>query len=165
MLPGRLRGVLERHGHVQRAVAHPGDEVRRAALADADVELGGLEQERRHGGGDDRGERAGERADPEPVALLRDELRELRVGERQALRDRPRVDEEPLAGRREAQPAPPSLDQAGPELALERGDLLGDGGLGERQRVGGARERAVLGDRAEREQPPRIQHQLSLSPR
>ena len=54
-------------------------------------------------------------------------------------------------------------EQRGAELALERGDLLGDRRLAERERLGGARERAGAGDRAERQQPACVEHSVSLS--
>ena len=55
-----------------------------------------------------------------------------------------------------------AVQQPDAELALERGDLLRDGGLGQRERLGRARERAAPGDLAEREQAAWIEHRRSL---
>ena len=56
---------------------------------------------------------------------------------REAAEDRVGVLHEQLAGRREADAAGRAVDQAGPGLGLECGDLARDRGLGERERLGG----------------------------
>jgi hypothetical protein len=48
------------------------------------------------------------------------------------------------------------------ELPLERGNRLGDGGLGDLERVSGTRERAVVDDRKEDLEAPNI-HKCRLS--
>ncbi len=61
-------------------------------------------------------------------------------------------------------PAPaPAHEQRRAQLPLQRAHLLGDRGLAERERRGGARERALTGDLPEGEQPARIEHPFSLS--
>ena len=62
----------------------------------------------------------------------------------------------------QADAAHAALDERGAGLALERRDLLRDGGLRERQRLGGGRERAVLGDLAEDPHAADVEHQRSL---
>ena len=49
-----------------------------------------------------------------------------------------------------------------PGLALERGDLLGDGGLGEGERLGGGRERAADRDLAKDAHAANVEHEENL---
>ena len=86
------------------------------------------------------------------------ELGELGVGQRQALGQGVGVLERERAGVGQRQPAVPAVQQPRPQLALERGDLLGHRGLGQRQLTRGGRERSGPRDGAEGEQPTRIQH-------
>ncbi len=67
-----------------------------------------------------------------------------------------------LAGLREAHAARAALDEDGPGLALERGDLLGDGGLGEGEGLGGGGEGALERDLAEDAHAADVEHQSSL---
>ena len=62
----------------------------------------------------------------------------------------------------EADAAHAALDERRPGLALERGDLLRDGGLGEGERLGGGGERAALGDLAQDSHAANVKHQQSL---
>ena len=55
-----------------------------------------------------------------------------------------------------------ALDEHGAGLALERGDLLGDGGLREGERVGGGGERAPEGDLAQDAHAADVEHQDNL---
>ena len=57
--------------------------------------------------------------------------------------------DEHLGGAGEPDATPVALDDRLADLALERGELLGDRGRREMERVGGRRERAVLGDLAQ----------------
>ena len=57
----------------------------------------------------------------------------------------PRVREQQLAGPRDAGAAPQPVEQAHAELVLEGADMLGHGGLGEMQRLGGAGKGGELG--------------------
>ena len=59
----------------------------------------------------------------------------------------------------QADAAHAALDERRPGLALERGDLLGDGGLRERQGLGGGGERAALGDLAQDPHAADVKHQ------
>ena len=57
-----------------------------------------------------------------------------------------------------------AIEQGEPHLLLERGDLLRDRRLRVAELIGGARERAMLRDVAQRSQPSNVvQHQQSLS--
>ena len=62
----------------------------------------------------------------------------------------------------EADAARAALDQRRAGLALERGDLLRDGGLGEGERLGRGGERAALGDLAQDSHSANVKHQQSL---
>ena len=99
---------------------------------------------------------------PAAVGTL-DRLVELPRGELQTREERVRMAEEELAGRRQRESRTSPLDQPLAELHLERAHLLRDRGLRERERRRRARERPMVRDLAEGEQPPRIQHRLSLS--
>jgi hypothetical protein len=158
-----VRDVLEGEGRVQAAVLHGGFEVDHRAFGDLDLERGVALAQDVDGGGDDGGEGAREGADAQEGALLGDELRELLGGEREPAGDGVGVFEKEPAGGGRCAAAGAALEEAGAELALERGDLLGDRGLAEVQRVRGAGERAVAGDLAEGEQAAWINDSLSLS--
>ena len=55
-----------------------------------------------------------------------------------------------------------ALDERAAGLALERGDLLRDGGLREGQRLGGGAERAADGDLPEHPHTANVKHQYFL---
>jgi hypothetical protein len=68
----------------------------------------------------------------------------------------PRVREQGLAGRREADAAAVAQEQALPELCFQTADLLADGGLRDRDPFGGAGEVALLSDRHEVGELPQL---------
>ena len=74
-----------------------------------------------------------------------------------------RVADEHLGGACEPHAAPVALHDRLADLALERGELLGDRGRREVERVGGGRERAVLGDLAQHAQAAGIDHVAKLT--
>jgi hypothetical protein len=87
----------------------------------------------------------------------------LYAGELDAVGERDSVLEQPFSSGRKAYAAAAALHQRHAELLFERGDLLGDCRLRQRQRLGGTGERPLPSDLAEGEHPPRIQlHQLIL---
>ena len=88
---------------------------------------------------------------------------ELRLGGRQPREHDLGVLDERAAGVGEAHAAAAAVDERGAGLLLERGDLLGDGGLGVGERLGRGGERAVLGDRLEDPQLFDVEHNWSLS--
>ena len=121
-------------------------------LRDAVVGLGEVERQldagmaiavagdgRRH----DRRPCAGERAQPQPAAAQPGDRLELVLGVGQAGEDDVGVLDERAARLREAHAARAALDELRGGLALERGDLLGDGRLRVGQRVGGGGERST----------------------
>ena len=67
-----------------------------------------------------------------------------------------------LAGVGQPDAARAALDEHGAGLALERGDLLGDGGLGEGERLGRGGERAPEGDLAQHAHAADVEHQCIL---
>ena len=83
---------------------------------------------------------------------------QLAVRQPQALGDDVGVREQLLAGGRHFEAAAAAVQKTGADLPLERGHLLGDGRLGERQRLAGARERSMQRDLAEGQHAPRIEH-------
>ena len=111
---------------------------------------------------DDRGERAGERADPQRRPHGAGQLGDLRVGLGEPAGDRIGVREQQRARLGHRRAAGPAVEQPDAQLALERGDLLGDRGLRQGERLGRARERAAPGDLAEGEQAAGVDHRHSL---
>jgi hypothetical protein len=91
-------------------------------------------------------------------AFLGHQRAELLGGQAQPARDGIRVPEKERARRGETQPAGAAVDQADPELPLQRDDLLRDGGLGERQLLRRAGERTEPGHLAKGEQAAWVQH-------
>ena len=87
---------------------------------------------------------------------------ELVLGGGQAVEDRVGVADEQLAGLGQAHPAGRALDEARAGLGLERGDLAGDGGLGEGERVGGCGEGPGLGDLAQDPEAADVEHDQSV---
>ena len=73
--------------------------------------------------------------------------------------------DEHLGGAREPHAAAVALQHRLADLALERGELLGDGGRREVQRVGGGGERPVLGDLAQDAQAADVDHAAHLTDR
>ena len=96
-----------------------------------------------------------------PAAQAGDRL-ELGLGLGELGEDPLGVAHDRLAGVGQPHPARAALDEHGAGLALERGDLLGDGGLRERERVGGGGERAAEGDFAEDAHAADVEHQCNL---
>ena len=98
----------------------------------------------------------------EAAALERAERVELALGRGQAVEDRVGVADQQLARLREAHAAGGALDQARAGLGLERGDLAGDRGLGERERLGRGGEGAVRGDLAQDPEASDVEHVQSV---
>ena len=106
------------------------------------------------------GEGARVGADPQLAALRGDQLLELLAGALQPRGERVGMGQQQRpAGVSSNMPAPRSM--SGRRAALEAADVLGDGGLRERQLRGRARERARVRNGAEGEQAARIQHQAT----
>ena len=93
-------------------------------------------------------------AEPAPFRAARRREVGVRVLQKVAQRSPPR--DEALPGVGEANGARRPFQQLRPALPLERGDLLRDGGRGQRQRAGGAGQRSVAADGVEDQQPARI---------
>ena len=96
-------------------------------------------------GDGDRHDRRGRRLEgghPEAPAAQAGDRLELGLRLAQLGEDRVGVADDGIAGLGEPDPAGAALHEHGPGLALERGDLLGHGGLGEGERLGRGGERA-----------------------
>ena len=162
VLIGRPGGVLKADGEVELAGAHAGGQIGRGALGNGDERVRILLADALERGRDEAGERAGDRTDAQPGVALAQDLRELGLGEGEALGDCVCVDEQRLPRGGETRTARPALEQLAAELAFELRDLVRHRGLSERQRLGGAREGALVSDLAERQHPTRV-HRPNLS--
>ena len=162
MLAPRRGGVLESDGEVQLAAPHGVGQGHRVALPDGDLRAGGLLAHARDGGGDEPREGGREGTDAQAGAVARGELRQLDAGQLEPLGDRVGVREQDRAGRRQLQAAGPAVEQPGADLALERGDLLRDGRLGQRQLARRPGEGPPMRDGAERQDAARV-HSRNLS--
>ena len=96
-----------------------------------------------------------------PAAQAGDRL-ELRLGLGQAAEHGVGVAHERLARLRQAHAARAALHEDRAGLALERGDLLRDGGLGEGEGLRGGGEGALDGDLSEDAHAADVEHELSL---
>jgi hypothetical protein len=109
-----------------------------------------------------RGQRAGERAEPQPQPRASDQLGQLALGELQPGRDGVGVRERDRACRGQREPARGTVQQPPAHLPLQRGDLLRDRRLGQEQHARRGGEGTLVGDGAERQQPASI-HKSNLS--
>jgi hypothetical protein len=101
--------------------------------------------------------------EPHAPALVGDEVRDLDLREPQAVDHGARVLHQQPAGVGELGAAARAGDERRAHLRLERGQVLRDRGLREREGVGGGGQRTVVGDRAQRAQPPEVVHKRTLS--
>ena len=160
----RAAHAAERHGDVDVALAQLGERLRRAALGDRDLGVGHAAAQV----GDRQRDEPG-RATTSGAAIrtrrcsLRDQVADLELGEREPVERGAGVLDQQRAGRGQLRPAARAVDERRADLGLERGEVLGDRGLGEVERGGGAGQRAVVGDRAQRAQAPDVVHKCSLS--
>jgi hypothetical protein len=93
-----------------------------------------------HGTRSERGAAALERDQAQPPAAQPGERGQLLLGRVDARQDRVRVGHEHATGVGQPHAAPAALHQLRPDLALQRGHVLGDGRLREAERRGGGRE-------------------------
>ena len=114
--------------------------------------------------GDDLRADALERADSETARVASLERGHVRFrGEKPRL-DRVRVAQQDLPRLGEGDRSRPSraFDETEPDDALQGGDLLGDGRLRVAQPLGGAPERALVGDRLERDEMPEVEPEPTI---
>jgi hypothetical protein len=78
------------------------------------------------------------------LAALLTQAGDLRVSHLQAPRDVVRVFEQHRAGMRQAQSTASAVEQAEADLGLQQRDLVRNGRLGQRQLLGGPRERTLV---------------------
>ena len=132
------------HGELRPTLADPVDRGLAVADQQRDRDLGELLLEASDHGREDV--LAGNRAGPDQELAAHPSEKPVH-GLPRLLRQREQahgVREEELSGRRDRGAASEAIQQPHAELELERSDVLGHGGLRERQRLGGARERPEL---------------------
>ena len=110
----------------------------------------------------DRGGGGLERGEPQAAAADAVDGLQLGLGLGEPRHDRVGVPHERLARLGEADAARVALHERAAGLALERRDLLADGGLGEAQRLGGGAERAAESDLPEDPHTANVKHQFLL---
>ena len=119
--------------------------------------------EERDGPRDQCRDGGGEAGEPQPATPQAGDLGELLLGLFQAREHRLGVGQEGTAGVGEAYRTHAALHQPGTGLTFEGGDLLADGRLGERERLGRGRERAAGGNFPQHAKATWIQHKQSLT--
>jgi hypothetical protein len=139
------------------------DELEELALVDGLAEddldvrarLGEAPQQRRQHAGPD----ALERPDAEPARVSGLERSHVGLRREHARLDRVRVTQQDAAGlgQRDRARAAWALDETEPDDALESRDLLRDGGLRVAETLGGAPERALVGDRLQRDEMAEVE--------
>jgi hypothetical protein len=154
--------VLEDHGHVDvTSTQHP-QRLRRLGLRQHELQawcLGGQPGCRR---GDQGAKRGRKRGEPYPSLPEPDVSGELGLGGIQPSDDLLGSLGEQSAGLGEADPASDPLQQLGPGLRLQAGDVMADRRLGVVQRSGRGGDRAVPGDRDQHPEPGHIQHRPTI---
>ena len=103
-----------------------------------------------------------ERRQPQPAAADAGDRLQLGLGLAEPREDRVGVAHERLARLGQPDAARVALDERAAGLALERGDLLRDGGLREGEGLGGGRERAANRDLPEHAHTANVKHQRVL---
>ena len=163
--PGGACGAeaAERHREVDVAAEELGERLRRAALGDRHVGVGQSAAQVGDRERDEPGQRRRVGGEPDAVLLAPDQVGDLLLGERQPVERGAGVLDEQRPGRRQLGTPARADDERRADLGLQRGQVLGDGGLGEVERGGRAGQRAVVGDRAQRAQAPQVVHKWSLS--
>ena len=146
---GRL-GIVERDAEIELAGAERAyDRRRHADLRDRDVDLGVARAERPQRVDDHRRAGARERRDPEAAGGEIGDRVELELGDGELLEDGAGASCQRAAGLGQPQRPQPTVDERRPDLLLEPGDDLRDGGLRVVEQIGSGRERARLAHRLE----------------
>ena len=139
----------------RRGVLGLGHDQRQLDAGVLGAEGGDRQRHQRRGGGLERGQ-------PQAAAAQAGDRLQLGLGLGEPGEDRVGVAHERLAGLGQPDAARVALDERAAGLALERGDLLRDGGLREREGLGGGAERAADRDLAEHAHAADVKHQQNL---
>jgi hypothetical protein len=115
------------------------------------------------GAGQEVGAGRGEGRDANRFVAARAQVLDLAAGLVHRLQDAQRVPERDLALRREADAERRPVDEVDAQFPFERGDVLGDGGLGQRQRGGGPGEGPFEGDRSQDAQALQALHPATIA--
>ena len=161
----RRARALHRHGDVELAPGEAEERLGRLGVGDEHRHAGRALPQAHRGRDDEPADRGRERADAHLADLAGGVRVEVRAQQLELGEDGVGVAEQDAGGGREADAAAVGLDELLADLALERGDLLGDGRGGEVERVGGGRDRAAVGELAQGAQAAQVDHQAQLTGR
>ena len=156
--------VLKGHRHVQLACPQPPRQRIDRALLDCDHHVRAGSAQRVHRRRHEPGECRRHGPDPQRGRLAVHELAQLDIRELQSLGDHRRVlhQRSPRLGQHQAVGA--ALEQPRTHVGLERGDLLRDCRLRQRQRSRGTRERPLTRDGREGHHTTRVENPGILAP-
>ena len=125
--PGARAGRLHRDGDVDRLLGQRGEAVRALDVEQLEAQPRLRGRERFGGRRGDRGQCGGEGADDDRAQLAAAVCRDVGLGALELGEERVGMGEQHVGGPREHEPAAPALCDRLAHLALERGELLGDG--------------------------------------
>ena len=149
LLQRALEVEVEQQREIELADAQAGDDLLRFALGERERHVGVGGPERRDRQRHQCRSRGRERGHAQAPAAQAGDRRQRGLGRVEAREDPLGVRHERVPGGGQADAAGMALHQRHPDLRLERGNLLGDGGLGVSQRLRGGGERPAGGHLAE----------------
>ena len=157
-------GLHRQHG-VQLVLAQRQEAVRRLGLLDAHTHPGGAVGQQRGGRQNQAGQRRGKPADAQLPGVAGDVGVEVGPQQLQLGEQRVAMGQQHARDGRQAHAAAVGLQQRLAHLALQRGQLLGDRRGRQVQRVGRRRDRAAVGELAQRAQAAQVDHAAQLTGR
>ena len=155
--------ILVADGHVDVAAQDRGQRFLRLHLGQAEVHLRRGSGQRRPGGRHESGGGGREGGHGDLTGYLVAQRGQVGFGRVQLGQQGVGVGDQDDGSRGEADPPALAFGEPHPDLALERGELLGDGGRRVAERGRGRRDRAVRADRVQHPKPTDIKHEAELS--
>jgi hypothetical protein len=151
-----------RYGHVGLAAEHGGQRLLRLHLDQVQPHLRRRIRQRRPGGGHQARGRRRKRGQRDPARDLVAQRGQVGLGRVQPGEQGVGVSHQDVRGRGELDPPPGPFGQSHPDLAFQRGELLGYGGGRVAERAGGRGHRPVRADGVQDPEPAHIKHEAEL---